>query len=55
VIGLFLAIIPLFAGFVPALFDQRRRALPDYLAGTVVVYDDAAAQERSSGQTADRE
>jgi len=47
VIGLFLAIIPLFAGFIPALFDQRRRALPDYLAGTVVVYDDAAAQERS--------
>jgi uncharacterized RDD family membrane protein YckC len=42
-IGLALAIIPLFAGFVPALFDPRRRALPDYLAGTVVVYDDAAS------------
>jgi uncharacterized RDD family membrane protein YckC len=41
-IGLALAIIPLFAGFVPALFDSRRRALPDYLAGTTVVYDDAA-------------
>ena len=39
-IGLALAIIPLFAGFLPALFDERRRALPDYLAGTVVVYDD---------------
>jgi uncharacterized RDD family membrane protein YckC len=39
-IGLALAIIPLFAGFIPALFDERRRALPDYLAGTVVVYDD---------------
>ena len=38
-IGLALAIIPLFAGFVPALFDERRRALPDYLAGTVVTYD----------------
>jgi uncharacterized RDD family membrane protein YckC len=49
VLGLFLAIIPLFAGFIPALFDRRRRALPDYLAGTVVVYDDAPAQERSSG------
>lgn len=49
VIGLFLAIIPLFAGFIPALFDRRRRALPDYLAGTVVVYDDTTAQEHSSG------
>jgi uncharacterized RDD family membrane protein YckC len=39
-VGLGLAIIPCFLGFVPALFDSRRRALPDYLAGTVVVYDD---------------
>lgn len=39
-IGLALAIIPLFAGFIPAFFDERRRALPDYLAGTVVVRDD---------------
>jgi uncharacterized RDD family membrane protein YckC len=39
-IGLSLAIIPCFLGFVPALFDSRRRALPDYLAGTVVVYDE---------------
>jgi uncharacterized RDD family membrane protein YckC len=39
VVGLALAIIPLFAGFLPALFDERRRALPDYLAGTVVEYD----------------
>jgi len=39
-VGLALAIIPCFLGFVPALFDRRRRALPDYLAGTVVVYDD---------------
>jgi uncharacterized RDD family membrane protein YckC len=43
-IGLALAIIPCFLGFVPALFDRRRRALPDYLAGTVVVYDDAASR-----------
>ena len=35
--GLILAIIPLFAGFLPVLFDRRRRALPDFLAGTVVV------------------
>jgi uncharacterized RDD family membrane protein YckC len=41
-VGLALAIIPLFAGFVPALFDERRRALPDYLAGTVVLHDHAA-------------
>ena len=39
-IGLALAIIPCFLGFLPALFDPRRRALPDYLASTVVVYDE---------------
>lgn len=43
-IGLALAIIPCFLGFVPALFDRRRRALPDYLAGTVVVYDDGGSR-----------
>ncbi|HSS73815.1 MAG TPA: RDD family protein [Gaiellaceae bacterium] len=35
-VGLVLAIAPLFAGFLPVLVDRRRRALPDYLAGTVV-------------------
>jgi uncharacterized RDD family membrane protein YckC len=35
-VGLLLAIVPLFAGFVPVLFDRRRRGLPDMLAGTVV-------------------
>ena len=40
VVGLALAIVPLFAGFVPVLFSDRRRGLADYLAGTVVVYDD---------------
>jgi uncharacterized RDD family membrane protein YckC len=39
VVGLALAIIPVFAGFIPVLFDHRRRALPDYMARTVVVYD----------------
>jgi uncharacterized RDD family membrane protein YckC len=39
VVGLVLAIIPLGAGFLPALVDSRRRALPDYLAGTTVVYE----------------
>ena len=40
-VGLVLAIIPLFAGFIPVLFTERRRGLPDFLAGTVVRYDDA--------------
>jgi uncharacterized RDD family membrane protein YckC len=35
-IGLVLAIIPMFAGFLPVLFDHRRRALQDFLAATVV-------------------
>lgn len=39
-IGLLLAIVPMFAGFVPVLFTERRRGLPDFLAGTVVLYDD---------------
>ena len=40
-IGLALAIVPLFAGFVPVLFTEQRRGLADFLAGTVVLYDDA--------------
>jgi uncharacterized RDD family membrane protein YckC len=35
-IGLLLAIVPLFAGFLPVLFDRRRRALQDFMAGTLV-------------------
>ncbi len=43
-VGLILAIIPLFVGFLPVPFDGRRRALQDFLAGTVVVHDrDATA------------
>jgi uncharacterized RDD family membrane protein YckC len=38
VVGLVLAIVPVFAGFLPVLVDDRRRGLPDFLAGTVVVY-----------------
>ena len=38
--GTWLAIIPLFAGYLPVLFDRRRRGLPDYLAGTEVIYDE---------------
>jgi uncharacterized RDD family membrane protein YckC len=40
VVGTAIAIIPLFAGYLPVLFDDRRRGLPDFLAGTVVVYED---------------
>ena len=39
-VGLGLAIVPLFAGFVPVLFTEKRRGLADFLAGTVVLYDD---------------
>jgi uncharacterized RDD family membrane protein YckC len=39
-LGLVLAIVPLFAGFVPVLFTERRRGLQDFVAGTVVVYED---------------
>ena len=42
-VGLVLAIVPMFAGFVPVLFTEQRRGLPDFLAGTVVLYDDARA------------
>ena len=38
VFGLALAIIPLFAGFLPVLVDDRRRALQDFMAGTVVLH-----------------
>ena len=36
-IGLLLAALPLFLGFVPILYDDRRRGFHDHLAGTVVV------------------
>lgn len=36
-VGLALAVIPCFAGYLPVLFDPRRRALPDYVAGTTIV------------------
>jgi uncharacterized RDD family membrane protein YckC len=43
-VGLLVAIVPLFAGFLPVLFTERRRAQPDFLAGTVVLYEDASAR-----------
>ena len=39
-VGLVLAIVPMFAGFIPVLFTERRRGLPDFLGSTVVLYDD---------------
>jgi len=36
-VGLVLATIPLFVGYLPILFDGRRRGLADWLARTVVV------------------
>ena len=36
--GLVLSIIPLFAGFLPVLFDDRRRAFHDWLARTLVIH-----------------
>jgi uncharacterized RDD family membrane protein YckC len=37
VVGVFLAALPLFAGFVGILYDSRRRGFQDHLAGTVVI------------------
>lgn len=39
-VGGVLAAIPLFAGYLPILVDDRRRGFLDWLAGTVVVFDD---------------
>ena len=36
-VGILLSIVPLFAGFLPVLFDNRRRGLADFMAGTVVL------------------
>ncbi len=44
VVGLALAIVPLFAGFLPVLLDDRRRGLHDLLAGTVVLHGRLAPQ-----------
>jgi uncharacterized RDD family membrane protein YckC len=51
-VGLLLAIVPLFAGFLPVLFTARRRGLPDYVAGTVVVYDDPLGPVARRGDAA---
>ena len=45
-VGTVIAIVPFFAGYIPVLFDERRRGLPDFMAGTEVVYDDALGSAR---------
>ena len=52
-IGLALSILLLFTGFLPVLVDDRRRALQDFLAGTVVVHDQDAPHP--VGETIDKE
>lgn len=53
-VGLVLAALPLFAGYLVILFDRQRRGLQDWLAGTVVVEapDVSIAQARGARQRA---
>jgi uncharacterized RDD family membrane protein YckC len=46
-VGVLLAALPLFAGFVPILFDERRRGFQDRFAGTLVI---EASQMSLAGQ-----
>ena len=41
-VGIYLSILLLFTGFLPVLVDNRRRALQDFMARTVVLYDEPA-------------
>lgn len=47
-IALTLAAIPLLAGFLPILFDSRRRGVHDMVAGSVVVAGPVHAMARSA-------
>lgn len=51
-VGAVLAAIPLFAGYFLVLFDDRRRALQDMIAGTVVVYAPDVHAPASAGNAA---
>jgi uncharacterized RDD family membrane protein YckC len=46
-VGLAASIALLFLGFVPVLFDERRRGLADFLAGTAVTYEGQEAFTRT--------
>ena len=50
-IGLVLAIIPFFAGFLPVLVDDRRRGIHDMMAGTVVEHGDTPGGPWLSART----
>jgi uncharacterized RDD family membrane protein YckC len=52
-VGLALAILLLFTGFLPVLVDDRRRALQDFLARTVVLYDEQAPHPLGGATEAD--
>jgi uncharacterized RDD family membrane protein YckC len=47
---LMLAALPLFAGFLPILVDDRRRGVHDMLAGTVVVGTDPSQPPRANSR-----
>jgi uncharacterized RDD family membrane protein YckC len=49
-IGVVLAAIPLFAGFVPILLTDRRRGLADWMADTVVVTAPVERPARHDGR-----
>jgi uncharacterized RDD family membrane protein YckC len=46
-VGTVISIVPFFAGYLPVLYDERRRGLPDFMAGTEVVYDDKLGSPRA--------
>ena len=47
-VGLVLATLPLFVGYLPILFDSRRRGLADWLARTVVIDAPGSRSRRRS-------
>ena len=46
-VGTWLAIAPLCLGLLPILVDDRRRALQDFIAGTVVTHGDDSVSEEA--------
>ena len=47
------SIVVFFLGYLPVLFDRRRRGLPDLVAGTEVVYTRPASPTRGDGAASD--
>jgi uncharacterized RDD family membrane protein YckC len=41
-VATWISIVPFFLGYITVLFDERRRGLPDLVAGTEVVHDDSS-------------